>query len=323
MLLITEQLMKQLLKRQAIIMVLCIGSGLLAVAQPTIQASVSKNQVLIGEQFNLTIKATLPKADFFIRWVQVPDSLEHFEVVSSSKIDSTFSSQKLTALSQTITFTSFDSGKFTLPPLSANFTSASNDTTYNLFTDSFPVTVAYLADSTNTLKDIKTIREVKDEIPLWYWFAGAAALLVLILLGIWLYRRYKKTAPADRSANRLSAYQQAMLDLETLKEMNVSTPAGIKAFHSRLPEILKQYLSSAGGTRLGSSTTSELLISLHQLQIDRTTLSGAAAALRCSDAVKFAKYLPATEESGQCLLQVKQLIEQAEAMSNTNKNNPA
>jgi hypothetical protein len=43
----------------------------------------------------------------------------------------------LPGLSQTFTLTSFDSGKWILPSFLVNVTPVSNDTTFNLFTDSF------------------------------------------------------------------------------------------------------------------------------------------------------------------------------------------
>jgi hypothetical protein len=316
-------MMQTVTKKIILILVFCFGSLLFVQAQPSLKTTVDKNEILIGEQLKLKITATLPKQDFFIKWIEIPDSLQHFEVVEKSKIDSSFTNQKLTGLSQTITFTSFDSGKFVLPSFDVDFTPSTNDTSYSILTDSFTVNVGYVADSTQTLRDIKTIRDVKDEVPIWYWIAGAAGLLLLVLIGILLYRYFKKGGKILPARSSLSAYQNAITELEKLKQSDLSSPAGIKQYHSRLPEILKQYLAAKQGAFYGSSTTSEMLILLNQKNINRETVSKTAAALRCSDAVKFAKYLPATGESESCRLDVKEAIDFVEQQSDNTKNQTA
>lgn len=311
----------QTVKRKIVFVVLCCFGSLLCVhAQPALKATVDRNDILIGEQLKLTVTATLPKQDFFIKWIEIPDTLEHFELVEKSTIDSSFTNQKLTGLSQTLTFTSFDSGLFVLPSFNANFSPSTDDTTFNLVTDSFAVKVSYVADSTNTLRDIKTIREVNDAIPIWYWIAGAAGLLLLIGIGIWIYRHYKKGGKLLPTRSSLSAYQLAITELEKLKELDLSSPAAIKQYHTKLPEILKQYLAVKQGAFYGSSTTSEILILLNQKNFDKAMLSETAAALRCSDAVKFAKFIPERNESEKCSLSVKAVIDFVEQQSNNTKN---
>ena len=91
----------------------------LSVAQPVVKTTVDKDEILIGQQFNLKVQATFSGDDFFIKWINVPDSLQHFELIQKSKIDSTFANQQLSGLSQTFTFTSFDSGKWT--PLNLHY----------------------------------------------------------------------------------------------------------------------------------------------------------------------------------------------------------
>lgn len=312
--------MQTVTKKLVLLLVCCVGSLLCANAQPSLKATVDKSDLLIGEQFKLKIVATLPRQDFFIRWIEIPDSLQHFEIVERSAIDSSFTRQKLTGLTQTITFTSFDSGKWIMPSFNASFSPSSGDSTVNLFTDSFSVAVGYLADSTKTLRDIKTIRDVTEDIPIWYWIAGAAGLLLLLLIVFLLYRYFKKGPKLSASKNSLSAYQHAIRELEKLKQFDLSSPVQVKQYHSRLPEILKQYLAAKQGSFYGSSTTSEMLILLNQKNINRDTVTKVAAALRCSDAVKFAKYLPAAPESEICRLNVREAIDFAEQQSNNHKN---
>jgi hypothetical protein len=183
---------------------------LLSAAQPVVKTSVDKNEILIGQQFTVKVEASFSGDDFFIKWIKMPDSLQHFELIQKSKIDSVFTSEKLSGLSQSFTLTSFDSGKWTFPSFDINFNPVKNDTTFNILTDSLPMTVSFsVADTTSALKDIKAIREVEVFNPFWYWVAGLVLLLlILVLIFLW-YRRRKKNKKTEPVLSKLSPYEEA------------------------------------------------------------------------------------------------------------------
>ena len=112
--------------------VLAIVTGcfafLLSAAQPVVKTTVDKNKILIGQQFTVHVKANFSGDDYYIKWVKLPDSLQHFELIEKSKIDSVFTNEKLSGLSQSFTFTSFDSGKWIFPSFKINFSPVKDDT---------------------------------------------------------------------------------------------------------------------------------------------------------------------------------------------------
>jgi len=153
----------------------------------TLKTSVDKNEILIGEQIKMKVDADFPPGVYNVRWLVIPDSLQHFEVLDRSKIDSVYSDDKLTHLSQTFTLTSFDSGQWVIPSFAIKFYPVNNDTIINAVTDSVPVTVSFSpSDTTNQLRDIKPIREVEAPNYLWYWIGGSLLLILLIVLIGWL-----------------------------------------------------------------------------------------------------------------------------------------
>jgi len=161
---------------------------------PTLKTSVDKRQILIGEQLKYNVEASFPVNVYRIGWFNVPDSFSHFEVVTRGKID-TIEKNGLLIYRQTLILTSFDSGVYTIPALPVNLEPVVSDSTISLFTDSIPVNVSFSPlDSTKTFHDIKTIIEVKDEIPLWMWISGTALLILLIVAIIYLikYLRSRK-----------------------------------------------------------------------------------------------------------------------------------
>ena len=271
---------------------------LLSAAQPIVKTTVDKNEILIGQQFTVHVKASFSGDGYYIKWVKLPDSLLHFELIEKSKIDSAFTHEKLSGLSQSFTFTSFDSGRWIFPSFKINFSPVKDDTTLNTFTDSLPVTVSFsVTDTSKTLKDIKAIREVEVTNPLWYWAGGALVVLLLSVLAFWWYRRRKKNEKPKQFQSKLSAYEEAMQELEKLKVYNLTASKEIPQYHTRLIEIFKNYLSRKENSNYINKTTSDILIAISSNYLNKDILTKTSTAIRFSDAVKFAKYMPAEADS--------------------------
>ena len=303
------------IRKIALAFVFCFSSFVAILAQPTVKTTVDKKGILIGQQVNLQVVADIPRQDFFVKWLTVPETMPHFDLVGKTKIDSVFDNQKLVKLSQTFTFTSFDSGKWTLPSFEIHFNPSTGGEPFNFLTDTFSIDVSYRADSTMLLKDIKDIREAASLSTLQFWLVLVIGMILLALLAWLIYglikKNQKKNAVAQKS---LSPYQYAIIELDKLKQLNLAETTAVKMFHTRLTEILKTYLSSIHGEYCISSTTAEVLILLNQKSLDRIMISKTAEALRRSDAAKFAKYIPLQEENDQSWLTVKQVIELTEQL---------
>ena len=283
--------------------------------QPVVKASVDKSDILIGEQFKLKIQTSFSGDDFFIKWVTIPDSILHFELIEKSKIDSTFKNEHLSGLSQTFTFTSFDSGKWNFPSFNVNFNPLKNDTTLSVLTDSLPINVSFsVTDTTSTLKDIKTIRGVEVINPVWYWVGGAVLLLLLSGLAYWLYQRSKKNKKSDTEPSKLSPYEEAMQELEGLKQYDLSTPKEVQQYHVKLINILRRYLSRKESNDYQNKTTGDILLAINNNYRDKEVLTKTATALRFSDAVKYAKYFPTANDSKANQQTIKEAIDLIESV---------
>ena len=157
----------------------------------TLQTITDKKDILIGEQIKLTIKVPLPlNAGSLTRWLVIPDSIPHFEIVETAKPDTVNFKDDSRAIEQTITITSFDSGSWVFPALPVEFAGAAGQAPQIVNTDSFIVNVSYApADSTNQLRDIKPIMKVSVFGFFWLYIAGGVLLLLLIIF--LLYRYFK------------------------------------------------------------------------------------------------------------------------------------
>ncbi|MEO7531073.1 MAG: hypothetical protein ABIS69_06670, partial [Sediminibacterium sp.] len=284
-------------------------SSLLSYAQPIVKTGVDRSEILIGDQFKLTIEASFSPDAYKLNWPIIPDSLAHFEVISRTKMDSLYSNNTISGFRQTITLTSFDSGKWVLPSFLVNMVPVNGDAAYNFFTDSVPITVSFsTSDTTNVLKDIKPIREVETINPLWYWIGAGVLVIALIIFLIWFYRYWKRNKGSLKLQSKSSAYDEAMIELDKLRSHNLSDAEALKMIHTKMGEILKRYLSRIQSTNYQNKTTGDILILLRDQTQDNDILFKTAASLRCNDAVKFAKYLPPSSESEMCLQSVSDVI---------------
>ena len=275
-----------------------------------LQTITDKKDILIGEQIKITLKAPM---DGLTKWIVLPDSIPHFEIVEATKPDTVTFKDDSKALEQTITITSFDSGSWTFPVLPVEFAGLAGDAPRIVNTDSFYVNVLYApADSTNQLRDIKPIIKVSVFGFFWLYITGGVLLLLLIIFLLYRYfKKKRKEAPAGGVSN-LSPFDEAMTALKTLAQYNLQDAAQIKLYHIKLATIFKNYLGRKKGKNLFNRTTGDLLITMKEVNLPPDNISELATALRCTDAVKFAKYLPLSNQSEDSLQKIKKIIELTE-----------
>ncbi len=266
------------------------------------QTITDRKDILIGEQITLTIK--LPQSlntSGATNWLTIPDSIPHFDIVETGKASPT---------EQTITITSFDSGRWLFPAL---LLAAAKDFK-QLSTDSFYVNVSYApADTSNQLRDIKPIISVYVPDYFWYFVIGGSLLLLLIIYLLYRYFTNRKSTTPSAPASKLSPFDEAMLGLKYLAQLDLKDPADIKTYHVKLAEIFKNYLLQKRGWY------GIILIKMKEVNLPAENISELATALRCTDAVKFAKYLPLSNESEDSLQKIKAIIDLTEKQTTSNK----
>jgi hypothetical protein len=267
----------------------------------TVTVTADRQDILIGEQFRYTVKAVYPTGAFNVRWLNIPDSIEHFEVIERSKVDSSFAGANA-VLQQIITFTSFDSGRWSIPSFMLQFDGTiTGGANKKVKTDTLSMNVGFAkGDTTNQLRDIKPIVDTEEGVDWQLYLLIAASVLVAVFLG-WQLIRYLRGRQTKTVKNvaRLSAYHNAVKALEQLGLPAEGDAPAIKAFHDRLGHIFRTYVADSRQVNALSATTGELLSYLHG-PLPKDDVSILAGALRCGDAVKFARYEPPVEMHADC-----------------------
>ena len=271
----------------------------------SIRSSVDKKQILIGEQITFRMSIGLPSPDYHVE-INVPDTIPHFDVLQKLPGSAT-DKQNNYSWEYKLVFTSFDSGTWTFPPLTYRI-SHLNTASQALATESFPVNVGYMPiDKSGKPRDIKTILDVSYFDWFWIYIAGGILLLLILLYILYRYLKKRKKAAPERAA--LSAYEEALKELDILRAANEKQTLPVKEFHTRLAEVFKEYYSQRTTGNFRNKTSAEILSVLRSHELKAETSAHAAEAFKTGDAVKFAKYRATYTENEAALNYLKSAIE--------------
>lgn len=300
------------IKNHIFLLCCCLGLFAFHAASQTVEVSMNRNEILIGQQISYGLKVKLPgtglKANFAI-----PDSLPHFDIIRKGEVVGV---KGESAIEQVVVFTSFDSGQWYFPSFPVLITDGARKAT--LFSDSVLIRVGYApADSSGQLRDIKAVMDVYIPDYTLYYILGAVLLALLIAYLLYRYLKNRKNKPAPIFKSDLSAYNEAMQSLQALEGGSLLNSHKEKEYHTELAGIFKRYLSRHTQKNLLNKTTGDILIELNQMDVDIATVSETAEGLRYTDAVKFAKFIPLHSESNQALALIRKSIESIEKTSQT------
>ncbi len=275
----------------------------------SVKATINRDKIMIGEPVELKLEAKCP-AGTHAKWFPL-DSMAHFEFIDKGKIDSLITAETRT-YRQTLTITSFDSGRWAVPSLP--FVIGNKE----YLTDSLPVSVAFSNfDAKQDYHDIKDIIAVENA-SLQYinWILLGLALLSLLLIIYFLRRKgaVQQTVVVKKPVSKLSPLQEAMVAIEDLQKRGYAENIRTKVFHSDLNDIFRHYVYRKTGVATMEKTSGELMLQLKQFNLPATEFTTLAQILRLNDAVKFAKYQPVAEENEQAIETIKKSVEQLDTI---------
>ncbi len=270
----------------------------------TVNASVDKSEVLIGQRIQLSFDVKI-SLGFNPSWFQL-DSIPHFDIIEKGKIDSVITESDK-SYHQNIIITSFDSGAHVIPRLPIIIDGK------NFLTDSIPITVKFTPlDSKQDYHDIKDILDVQNPYSKYIVWAIVAVTLISIVLFIYFITRKQKEKTKGEDAqtvSRLTAYDEAIRSLEELNKQQLPEKGQVKLYYSRLNDILRLFVLRKLHIASMTKTNEELIIQLKELDISREQFSHLAQSLRMSDFVKFAKYLPNENDNEENFKVIKSSVE--------------
>lgn len=255
--------------------------------------SFDKQKILLGEPIKMKMQTAIRSGEFPGSFNT--DTLPHFEVLDRSKIDTTINGTLL-QLAQTLTITSWDSGRWALPSILIN----------NIPSRPITIDVAYTSpwNPKQPYNDIKGIIPVKHpgKDSWWWYIIGAAVLIALFLL---FFPAGKKEKPAIQLDS--NAYKKAMQQLDKLQKDDALS-GNVKQYYTELITIFRTYLKNGKGIQSFSKTTDDLGLQLQAAKMPGDEYNRLLQTLRLSDLVKFAQYGPDNKITLEAFNTIKQSI---------------
>lgn len=197
-----------------------------------------------------------------------------------------------------VTITSFDEGRYELPPIYiVRVTPEGIADTLAFSPEVLEVRTMPVDTATFKINDIKgQIQypvEFREVLP---YLAGAVALALIVLLAIYLTRKYFSGRSGD-AARKEPAHITALRKLDKLRGDSYWAPEKQKAFYSGITDALREYIVSRYGVPAMEMTTKEIFDGLKDKDIRPDLYEEARTLFERADYVKFAKYVASQQEN--------------------------
>ena len=294
-------------------------------ADVTIEAVPDTNQMLIGEQQNISLSIEY-KADKTLILPQFSKELSHnILFVDGFTFDTTKANDKeFRKIETKMPITCFDAGEYSFeigPFLYGNDTIWSSPVQLSVQT--------VVLDSTDVIKPIKPIRvpeySFKDYLPKILTIVGIVLLLALLGFGGWyLWKKKKSVILPKKAVKKEKADIKALRELEELKSLNLCEKDEFKNYYTELTDILRAYFGEVLDIDTFEKTSDEIIqevISTGKLPL--SVIQNLQIILKEADYVKFAKHKPTIETSNLhyglslfCVNESKHLVNQTEETVN-------
>jgi len=267
-----------------------------------ITSSFDSTKIFIGDQVKYTITIDKP-ADIRLSFPVFKDTIcKNIDIISGPKTDSISSQNGRMKIIQKYIVTSFDSGRYQVPPVFAEVKNSGGLKRYYSDYSLLEVMRIKITPPDTTAKIFDIVQPYKAPVTLGEILPWVLLILLAGALG-WAIVRYLKNHKKSENGVEVfvpmdPAHVIAFRELENLKAEELWQKGEIKKYYTRLTEILRQYLENRFSVYSLELTTAETLEALVKTGFRKNgSYNDLKAVLTGADLVKFAKYNPVASEN--------------------------
>lgn len=292
----------------------------------TVNASLDSNIILIGDQVHLWLDIERPE-NAIVQFPALQDTImEGVEILEKARPDTLSSGGGMVKLREAYLITSFDSGVYMLP--SFPFAFSMDTISDTLWTNPLVLGVQTMKVDT-TKQAICDIKKPYDApwsfwefmAEYWYYFVIGLGVIVIGFLIYLYFRKRKKKEPLIRVLRKPEEppHVIALRELDRLKNEKLWQQSRFKEYHTRLTEIIRQYLEDRFGITAMEQTTWEILGEWSNTGNVETKLYKALEQiLVLADLVKFAKATPLPDENDMSMRNAYLFVNETTPVEKTN-----
>jgi hypothetical protein len=266
-----------------------------------VKSAFDSARIFIGDQIRFTVTIEKPAGVKLILPALKDTLIKNIEIVSGPVVDSTSLGGRIKII-QRYLVTSFDSGRYQVPPV---FAEIKNDNGLKRFYSDYsvlevmrvriapPDTISKIFDIVKPYRAPVTVGEILP------WVLILTLIAALVWLAIRYIRKLRSTGKEPEIIlNPDPAHIIALRELEKLRDEKLWQSGEIKKYYTRLTEVLRQYLENRFRVYSLELTTGETLDALVKTGFKRDgAYSQLKSILTSADLVKFAKYNPEPSEN--------------------------
>ena len=263
-----------------------------SMAQVSVEASVDRIEMLVGQQAHVTLKAVV-KENSKVEFPQFKASefvTPGVEVLTGQPLDDKELDNGCVEKTMVYTLTSFDDTLYYLPPLTVKVDGKPYQS------KSLALKVLTIEVDTTHVEQFFGPKDVQDNPFLWsdwslsFWLS--VLLLILLALVYYLYIRMRDNKPIIthiRIIKKLLPHQKAMKEIEQIKADKMVSSENPKEYYTKLTDTLRKYIEERYGFSAMEMTSSEIIDQLMK-NADQESLAELRQLFLTADLVKFAKY---------------------------------
>ena len=281
-------------------------------AQVSVEASVDRIEMLVGQQAHVTLKAVV-KENSKVEFPKFKPSefvTPGVEVLAGQSMDDKELDNGCVEKAMVYTLTSFDDTLYYLPPLTVKVDGKPYQS------KSLALKVLTIEVDTTHVEQFFGPNDVQDNPFLWsdwslsFWLS--VLLLILMALVYYLYIRMRDNKPIIthiRIVKKLLPHQKAMKEIEQIKADKMVSSENPKEYYTKLTDTLRKYIEERYGFSAMEMTSSEIIEKLTATQ-DQKALAELRQLFTTADLVKFAKYSTLINENDMNLVNAIEFINQ-------------
>ena len=279
--------------------------------QTYISASIDSAVMWIGQQNRISLEITADREKVLQLPIFTDTIVSGIEVLQNYPIDTTLLDNNRMQLRQSMLITSFDSALYYIPPFKVI------DGLDTVFSNSLALKTATISieyPQEAEIFDVKPPWKPKFVLSDYTWWILTPLLLLLLVFIVvtvtkYLINRLRKKDIETVPEIQIPPHERALGALDEIKKEKIWQQGRFKEYYTQLTEVLRVYLDGRYAIDAMEMTTSEILEETRNIKEVRPVFDRFKELLMTADFVKFAKYIPASDENEMLLTSAYLFVE--------------
>jgi hypothetical protein len=277
---------------------------------PTLETTVDRNEMRIGDVFHLTITVThdpgiavhSPDQNLELGQFQIKDILpRQTETLSDGKLQETI----------TYELSTYFTGTFEIPAFDLNFETPEGQSG-TISTTPIEINVVPLTPEESENLDIRDIKDpvlLEGESRLWMVITGIIVITLILIAGYFLWRYYKNRGKVVPVGPSLTPQEKALQELAHLRDtQEIYEQKQYKVFSTRVSEIIRIYIQERWLINAMDETTEEIIFNLKTTGLPEDIRTKFQEFFSSCDLIKFAKHEPVQEDMFDTIRQAEDIV---------------